>query len=173
MDVWIHSDYHEFTAKYSTPDSILTVNNYKLYSIIYSSTLYAYRYPRLPYICPPSPAAFLRTSITSDRGIIALGCILFSGNLIPKTYSSPWTKPLRMIIRQKNSTYVSRFVGERSLTGKFFAFSAIKNLRRALNSESIRIVGSNAIDIKLRLKNKISFIFEFLYFYKFIFEKIL
>ena len=41
MDVWIHCYYREFTAKYSTPDSILTVNNYKLYSIIYSSTLYA------------------------------------------------------------------------------------------------------------------------------------
>lgn len=26
MDVWIHCHYREFTAKYSTPDSILTVN---------------------------------------------------------------------------------------------------------------------------------------------------
>ena len=89
----------------------------------------------------------------------------FKNPTCSRTQLLPW------LCRQKNSTYVSRFVGERSLTGKFFAFSAIKNLRRALNSDSTKIVGSNALDIKLRLKNKISFIFEFLYFCKFIFEK--
>ena len=48
----------------------------------------------------------------------------------------------------ENSTYVSRFV--RALT---------KNFRSSLNSDSIKIVGSNAIVIKPKLKNKTYFIF--------------
>ena len=77
----------------------------------------------------------------------------------------PRTQPFPLIFRQKNSTYVSLFVDERSFTGKFLVFSAITNFRNALNSDSTKIVGSNALDIKLRLKNKIEFIFGFLWFH--------
>ena len=144
-----------------------TVNNYKLYSILYSSTLYAYRYPRFPlYFCPPNPAALLRTSITSRSGVIALGWFLFPSILFKKIWPVREPGLFLWIFRQEKSTYVTRFVGKLSLAWKFFDFSTIKNFRSASNSDSIKIVGSNAIDIKLKLKNKISFmVFYILIFY--------
>lgn len=95
MDVGTHCYYREFTAKYSTPYSILTVNiklNTKV--ILYSNKLYAYMYPIFPILyfilpsicCPSSPAALLRTSITSDNGDNALGWILFPSTSIPRNW---------------------------------------------------------------------------------------